>query len=128
MVKTLNKSLFSKELRDELFWSPSKKPYELMSWDHCLGQWFPVSKLQCHERECFFCFSFSLLDSTEERIIWPGWPRLLLMIVLDLMLTLYLSVAQPGCVLAVKIRQISFSIACVSSDGHSHFVMRVFGL
>lgn len=39
------------------------------------------------------------------------------MIVLDLMLRPCLNVAQPGSVLAVKIRQISFSIAGVSMEG-----------
>lgn len=48
-------------------WHMNECHMNLMSWYHCLGQWFPVSKLRRHETWCLFCFSFSLLNSTEER-------------------------------------------------------------
>lgn len=43
------------------------------------------------------------------------------MIILGLMPRPCLDVAQPGCVQAVKMRQISFSIACVSSEADLTF-------
>lgn len=63
-------------------------------------------------------FPFSLLDHTEEKIVWSGWLGLLLVIVADLMLRPCLHVAQRGRVLAIQMRQTSFSVAGVSSEGH----------